>query len=212
VDDQHAPDAPWSPESEAVRRQLADAVRALTPTAILTTAGDEAMSAALALVSQATAMLARSSRASRYEHRAGLSAGIGANEPLWETHAAFGPSNPLAPPVVVEEEPGRVVGRVTFGDAYEGGPGTVYGGFVAAAFDGILGRTVVSAGFLAVTRSLLVRYLRPTPLRVPLLLTAEIGTVTGRDVEVSASLLDGERVTCEAEAVFTTVDQARYQA
>jgi acyl-coenzyme A thioesterase PaaI-like protein len=201
---------PWSPETEAVRRQLCDAVRALTPKAMLTKAGDQAMSEALALVQQAPAMLA-SSRASRYEHRAGLSAGIGANEPIWETHATFGPSNPFAPPVLVEEEPGQVVGTVTFGEAYEGGPGTVYGGFVAAMFDGILGRTVLSAGHLAVTRSLLVRYLRPVPLRVPLRLSAVVGAVSGRDVEVAASLFDGDRVACEAEAVFTTVGRARYE-
>jgi acyl-coenzyme A thioesterase PaaI-like protein len=177
---------------------------------MLTTAGDHVLSEALALVQQATAMLALS-RASRYEHRSGLSVGIGANEPIWETHATFGPSNPFAPPVVVEEEPGRVVGTVTFGEAYEGGPGTVYGGFVAAVFDGILGRTVLSAGHLAVTRSLLVRYLRPVPLRVPLRLSAAIGDVSGRDVEVYASLFEGDRVACEAQAVFTTVGRARYE-
>jgi acyl-coenzyme A thioesterase PaaI-like protein len=210
VDDPTGDEPPWSPETEAVRRQLCDAVRALTPKAMLTTAGDHVLSEALALVQQATAMLAPS-RSSRYEHRRGLSAGIGANDAIWETHAAFGPSNPFAPPVVVEEEPGRVVGTVTFGDAYEGGPGTVYGGFLAAVFDGILGRTVLSAGHLAVTRSLTVRYLRPVPLRVPLRLSAAVGAVSGRDVEVEASLFDGERVACEAQAVFTTVERARYE-
>jgi acyl-coenzyme A thioesterase PaaI-like protein len=204
-------ETPWSPDAEAVRRQLADALRALAPAAMLTTAGDHAMSEALGLIRQATTMLASSSRTSRYEDRSGLAAGIGANDPLWETHAAFGASNPFAPPVVVDEEPGRVVGTVTFGLAYEGGPGTVYGGFVAAAFDGILGRTVLSAGHLAVTRSLVVRYLRPTPLGVPLRFTATMGAVSGRDVEVSASLWDGDRVACEAEAVFTKVGRARYE-
>jgi acyl-coenzyme A thioesterase PaaI-like protein len=202
---------PWTPDQEVVRRQLADAVRALAPAAMLTTAGDLAMSEALALVQQATAMLAAASRHTRYEDRAGLTAGIGGNGPIWETHAAFGLSNPIAPPVLVEEEPGRVVGTVTFGAAYEGGPGVVYGGFVAAAFDGVLGRTVLSAGHLAVTRSLLVRYLRPVPLGVPLKLTAAVGAVSGRDVEVSASLRHEDRVACEAEAVFTTVGRARYE-
>jgi acyl-coenzyme A thioesterase PaaI-like protein len=177
---------------------------------MLTTAGDHALSEAVALVQQVTAVLA-STRSSRYEHRSGLSAGIGGNEPIWETHATFGPSNPLAPPVVVEEEPGRVVGSVTFGNAYEGGPGTVYGGFVAAVFDGILGRTVLSAGHLAVTSSLQVRYLRPVPLRVPLRLSGAIGDVSGRDIAVYASLFDGDRVACEAQAVFTAVSRARYE-
>jgi acyl-coenzyme A thioesterase PaaI-like protein len=211
VDDRDGDEPPWSPGTEAARRQLCDAMRALAPKAMLTTAGDHALSEALALVQQATAMLAASTRTSRYEDRSRLTAGIGANEPIWETHAVFGPSNPFAPPVVVEEAPGRVVGTVMFGEAYEGGPGTVYGGFVAAVFDGVLGRTVLSAGHLAVTRSLSVRYLRPVPLRTPLRLSATVGAVSGRDVEVYASLFDGDRVACEAEAVFTTVEQARYE-
>jgi acyl-coenzyme A thioesterase PaaI-like protein len=201
----------WSPEDELVRRELVEMVRTLMPASMLTEADDDAMTEALALVTQATTILTRSSRTSRYERRPGLTAGIGANDPVWETHAAFGRSNPLAPPVVVEEEPGRVMGTVTFGDAYEGGPGTVYGGFVAAAFDGMLGRTVLSAGYLGVTRSLAVRYLRPTPLRVPLRIIAQIGAVSGRNVEVSAQMRDGDRVTCEADAVFTTVDPTRYE-
>jgi len=201
----------WSPEDELVRRELVEMVRTLMPASMLTEADDDAMTEALALLTQATTILTRSSRTSRYERRPGLTAGIGANDPVWETHAAFGRSNPLAPPVVVEEEPGRVMGTVTFGDAYEGGPGTVYGGFVAAAFDGMLGRTVLSAGYLGVTRSLAVRYLRPTPLRVPLRIIAQIGAVSGRNVEVSAQMRDGDRVTCEADAVFTTVDPTRYE-
>ena len=35
----------------------------------------------------------------------------------------------------------HVVGHVVFGDAYEGPPGCVHGGFIAAAFDEVLGFT-----------------------------------------------------------------------
>jgi acyl-CoA thioesterase FadM len=58
---------------------------------------------------------------------------------------------------------------------------------------------------------LTVRYLRPVPLRVPLRLSAAVGVVSGRNVEVEASLFDGARVACEAQAVFTTVERARYE-
>src|ERR1700733_1993010 len=92
VDDRDGDEPPWSPGTEAVRRQLCDAVRALTPKAMLTTAGDHALSEALALGQRPPAMLAPPPRPSRYEDRSRLTAGIGANEPIWETHAVFGPS------------------------------------------------------------------------------------------------------------------------
>src|SRR5262249_41163861 len=43
--------------------------------------------------------------------------------------------SPLAPPLRIRWEPPRIVGEVTFGSAYEGPPGCVHGGFIAAPFD-----------------------------------------------------------------------------
>jgi acyl-coenzyme A thioesterase PaaI-like protein len=201
----------WSADDETRRRELVDAVRALASAAMLTTADDETMGAVRDLLRQATARLAAATRSGRYDARPGLSAGIGGNDAIWETHAAFGRSNPLAPPLVdVREERGHLEATVTFGPAFEGGPGTVYGGFVAAAFDGLLGRTVISSGHLAVTRSLAVRFLRPTPLNTTLRVEATAGDLSGRDISVSGQLWHGTKVTCEADAVFTTVAPAPY--
>ena len=82
---------------------------------------------------------------------------------------------------------GRVAGFVTFGDAWEGGPGTVYGGFIAAVFDGMLGRAVLSAGHVGVTRSLTIRYVRPTPLHKSLKIESMAGPRAGRHVRSRAA-------------------------
>src|SRR5687768_7534483 len=44
----------------------------------------------------------------------------------------MGRANPLAPPIELERADDMVRGRVTFGSAYEGPPGCVHGGYVAA--------------------------------------------------------------------------------
>jgi acyl-coenzyme A thioesterase PaaI-like protein len=196
---------------ESSRRLLADQIRALAAATLLTTASDDDLTEALSLVKEATERLAASIRSSRYEGVPGLAAGMDSNAAIWETHAVFGRSNPLAPPLQVVEHPGRVEAAVTFGDAYEGGPGAVYGGFIAAAFDGMLGRAVINAGHLGVTRSLTVRYLRPTPLRTTLRLEATVSRLQGRNVEVTGRLWAADTLTCEAEGVFTCVDERRYR-
>jgi acyl-coenzyme A thioesterase PaaI-like protein len=195
----------------AARRELADAIRALIPAALLTTADPGAMVVATELVRDAAAQLSASVRASRYEG-VQLAPGIGVNDAAWETHAIYGRSQALAPPLyVTEEEPGRVVGTVTFGAAYEGGPGQVYGGFVASIFDGACGRAVIATGRLAVTRSLLVRFLRPTPLYRELRVEAAVGARKGDDVEIMARMWSGATLTSEAEASFRIVDPERYR-
>lgn len=197
---------------DAARRALAKDIRSLASVAMLTTEGAVSISAASELVRQAIVGLSRTARNGRYDGLPGLLPGAATNEHIWETHAAFGASNPLAPPVVAVEHEGLVRGTVTFGPAWEGGPGTVYGGFIAAVFDGMLGRAVISAGHLGVTRSLSVRFLKPTPLLRELTVESTAGPRVGRDVPVNGRLMEGDTVTCEAEAIFTCVDPARYRA
>jgi acyl-coenzyme A thioesterase PaaI-like protein len=198
--------------SKTTRRVLASLVRSLASLTMLTTVEDRQLVRATELVRLAIEELTPSARSGRYEGVPGLSPGSDTNDLIWETHAAFGASNPLAPPVEAEEHHGRVTGNVTFDRAWEGGPGLVYGGFIAAVFDGMCGRAVMSAGHVGVTRSLTVRFLRPTPLRRPLKVETVAGEPVGRNVSVTGQLWDGDTLTCEAEAVFTCVGADQYRA
>lgn len=196
---------------DAARRDLAQAIRDLAAATMLTTKGGKSLLTASELVRQAIAGLSGDARLGRYDGLPGLLPGALTNERIWETHAAFGASNPLAPPVAVVESSDWVTGTVTFGPAWEGGPGTVYGGFIAAVLDGMLGRAVISAGHLGVTKSLSVRFLRPTPLLRELRVESRAGVRVGREVPVSGRLMDGDIVTCEAQATFACVDPGRYR-
>lgn len=124
----------------------------------------------------------------------------------------IGLSNPLSPPMRLAAVDGRIRGTVTFGAAYEGPPGHVHGGFVAAAFDEVLGFAQSLTGNPGMTGGLSIRYRRPTPLHVELVFDAGVDRVEGRKIFTTGRLFSGEHVTAEAEAVFVSIDPERFAA
>jgi hypothetical protein len=113
-----------------------------------------------------------------------------------------GTSNPLAPPMRMwTAEEGVTEGAVTFAAAYEGPPAHVHGGFLAAMFDELLGRSQGQPGF---TAYLTVTYRRPTPLFRELALRGWVDSVDGRKRIVRGTChLDGVLLS-EAEGLFVS--------
>lgn len=127
-----------------------------------------------------------------------------------------GLSNPLAAPLSLEmgeDRDGRkqVIGRVQFNAAYEGPPGNVHGGMVAAAWDEVLGMAQSLSGQAGFTGTLTIRYRSPTPLYEPLIFNAWVDRVEGRKIFTRGTCHAGERLTSEAEAIFITVDRERFE-
>lgn len=128
-------------------------------------------------------------------------------------HSPFiGLANPLSPPIVFRHEPGRVVGTVTFGAAYEGPPGCVHGGYVAAAFDELLGAAQSMSGTQGMTARLVVDYRSPTPLGQPLVLEGEMTSHEGRKIFCAGRLHAGDRLCAEAEGLFISFDPDRFHS
>lgn len=131
-----------------------------------------------------------------------------------DPHAFFdhspliGLANPLAPPLRLAVQGARVVGTARFGAAYEGPPGCVHGGYIAAAFDEVLGMAQSLGGRPGMTGTLTVRYRRPTPLRTDLRFEATLDGTERRKIFTSGRLYDAttDEVTAEAEAIFISVD------
>ena len=123
-----------------------------------------------------------------------------------------GPSNPLAPPIIAEFVDGPsgqyVTGSVTFGAAYEGPPGHVHGGLVAAMFDELLGFAQQSSGF---TGRLTVHYRRPTPLHQPLSVKAWQEREDGRKRIIKGTCHLGETLLSEAEGLFIAPRDGDYK-
>lgn len=121
----------------------------------------------------------------------------------------IGPANPLAAPMVVHLDDDVVVGIVTFGHAYEGPPGHVHGGFLAAAFDDLLGATQAMSGNPGMTGSLTVNYRAPTPLHRELRFEGTLDRIDGRKIYTSGRLYNGDTLCAEADGLFISIDFAK---
>jgi acyl-coenzyme A thioesterase PaaI-like protein len=148
-----------------------------------------------------------------------IEAGRGVAEDDPERFASFdyspimGLSNPLSPPIVMdyEEDGGSVVAHVTFGPAYEGPPGCVHGGFVAAVFDDVLGATQSLSGTQGMTAHLAVDYRSPSPLGVPLHLRGWVDRHDGRKIWARAEMRAEDRLCAEATALFIAMTPEVFQ-
>jgi acyl-coenzyme A thioesterase PaaI-like protein len=196
----------------AQKRRLATAMRAVISHLVRSDAPEQELAAAADGLERYAERLAAHPRLERYEGFAEASpAGdVGA---FFDQSPLIGLANPLAPPITIRPTGEKqAVGTVSFGPAYEGPPGCVHGGFVAAAFDEVLGFTQSLTGSPGFTGTLTVRYRRPTPLRTELRFECEVTRVEGRKIFTEGRLLAGDELTAEAEGIFISVDRARFQA
>ena len=134
-------------------------------------------------------------------------AGYEARRPLdWLPRSPFvGVASPVSPPAVWEVRDEHVHATVTFGAIYEGPPGYVHGGFIAMAFDELLGLTNAHLGRPGMTGTLSVKYRRPTPLHREVRLESWIEQIEGRRVIARVELRDGETLCAEAEGLFVAL-------
>lgn len=119
-------------------------------------------------------------------------------------HPLAGPANAVAPSISLHREGDRAFGDVVYDLRFEGLPGLVQGGFIAAGFDLIVGQAVALAGSGGMTGSLSIRYETPTPLYEPLQYSSWFDRRDGRKTFGRAQLVVVEtgRVCATAEGVF----------
>jgi acyl-coenzyme A thioesterase PaaI-like protein len=119
----------------------------------------------------------------------------------------------VAPPVELHAdlEQQRVTGSVCFGPAFEGAPGVVHGGLLAAVLDEALGMATMFAGELCMTGEITLRYRRPTPVGTPLRIAARCDRREGRRVFTSGEILDGDTPMVEARGTFVAVGTRRFR-
>jgi acyl-coenzyme A thioesterase PaaI-like protein len=130
------------------------------------------------------------------------------DHPFRRHSPVIGSSNPVAPPATLGWDGERIVGTATFGPRFEGAPGCVHGGFVAAVFDEALGMAQGITGAPGMTAYLNVQYRRPHRLGRLVRFEARMDRVEGRKIYCSGSSFDVETgdLLGEAEALFVSIN------
>jgi acyl-coenzyme A thioesterase PaaI-like protein len=194
----------------AEQRRVAAALRLVIERAVATAAPPEVLAQIARELEEVAGALEGYPQGTLYE---GFAETANAPSPrAFFDHSPFmGAAHPIAPPMELSPEDGRIVGRVRFGTAYEGPPGCVHGGFIAAIFDELLGLAQSISGKPGMTARLTVSYRLPTPLHTDLRLEGELVRVEGRKIFTVGRCFHGEVLTAEAEGLFISIDIASYE-
>ena len=196
----------------AQKRRLASAMRLVIGRLVESNAPEDELRTAADALERYAERLATHPRLRRLEGFA-ETATAGDVAAFFDQSPVIGLSNPLAPPISVRRS-GELSAEAhaRFGAAYEGPPGCVHGGWVAAAFDEVLGFVQSLAGSPGFTGTLTVRYRNPTPLHTDLRFEVHVTGTERRKTFAAGKLFAGDLLTAEAEAIFVSADRARFQA
>ncbi len=184
-------------------RRLADAARLIIERLVATDAPDDVIAQATTDLEAAAERFAGYRQGSLYGFAE--TANAGDLSAMFDHSPFIGSANPLAPPMTVDVVDGRVLARVTFGSAYEGPPGCVHGGYVAGAFDELLGAAQSMSGAPGMTGTLSVRYEHPTPLHTELRLVGQLERIERRKIFVVGEMFAGDTLTARAEGLFISM-------
>jgi acyl-coenzyme A thioesterase PaaI-like protein len=196
-------------ERQAAARLVGEQVRALIDQLTATSAPASVLEEVAAKMGDALALL-QGYRSNRLYEGFSEASGAAQGRGYFDWSPVLGIANPIAPPISMAIEGDIVVGRARFGSAYEGPPGCVHGGWIAAAFDDFLGLVQTLSGHVGMTGTLTVRYRQPTPLHTEVRFEGSLDGVRGRTVSASGSLYAGETLTAEATGVFVIVTPERF--
>ena len=194
------------------KRRLADAMRKVIAHMVLSDAPEEELSAAADALERFGDRLASHPTLTRVMGSP-EAANAGNVAAFFDQSPLIGLANPLAPPISISRSgPLSAAATATFGSAYEGPPGHVHGGYVAAAFDEVLGYVQSLGGNPGMTGRLITHYRRPTPLHVELRFEAELIREEGRKIFTEARVFAGDTMTAEAEGLFVSIPRERLEA
>lgn len=192
---------------DRARAELADEVRAMIRETLTTQATPEEVRRVRELVQSGVAALVAGAH--------GVADGVG-EAALIERGRNFlarspvmGSINPIAVPLVLtvvnEGASAAVEARVTFSNIYEGAPGCVHGGFIASAFDEVLGVAQSASGNPGMTANLSVDYRSPTPIQRELVFRGWCEKVEGRKIFTRGTVHAGDTMCAESTALFVSM-------
>lgn len=198
----------WFPESAqaegawTLRHEVAADLRAAAAELVTLDADAVDVVELEALAADVKAVRARLEALPDVRHHGWLAEVPGTAGALIERSPVSGRANAVAPPLVLQADSEGTSGHVTFSDAYQGPPGGVHGGAIAAVFDELLGVAQVQSGTAGHTGTLTIRYRALTPVNERIDLEAGIAGRDGRKLRVWGRATHGDTLLAEAEGIF----------
>jgi hypothetical protein len=196
-----------SPTDE-IRLQIAEELRVVCDELLATSAPVEELERTRMIVNQAVSLL--KSRPHSHDYVGPSEGSFAPMNSFLDRSPIIGAINPLSVPMRMDIEGdgginSTVVGYALFPAAYEGPPGCVHGGFIAAYFDEVLGMTQSLSGNPGMTVNLTVDYRAPTPLKQPVIFRGRVVSIDGRKISVAGTLHHGETLCAEAKGLFVSM-------
>ena len=188
-------------DADHARVRLAQAIRMLNTKSFLSTTAIANIDKAIALIDEAIATVAIDD---------GIPGSAAAESHFSDRSPFYGAMNPISMPMTMAQDPsigefGAVIGTGTFTEIYEGPPGHIHGGFIAAAFDEVLGMAQSLTGRPGMTGTLTIKYRSPTPLNTPIVFQGWVDRVDGRKIFTKGTAHNGETLCAEAEVLFLSM-------
>lgn len=192
---------PFNDEWQAKRR-VAKAIKQLTEVLVTSCPSIEKMHAIAHELEVTADNFAQSPRIYGRKDWAGAEEHGSFGQISHELNPMAGQSNPIAPPLnswIIGEE---AHATCECGWAYEGPPGSVHGGFVAAIFDQFLGMAQLMGGQPGMTGYLHINYHNRTPLNTELKLEGRVVKLEGRKTIMRGEMFAEGVMTASAEGLF----------
>lgn len=189
--------------SDIARVQLAAALRSLMAEVFTSNAGATEIDALALQIKQELKTLKNSPQVD----------GTAASESHFSDRSPiYGAMNPLSMPMKMGQvdgggDFGSVTGEAVFTELYEGPPGHCHGGFIAAAFDEVLGMAQSLTGRPGMTGKLNITYRAPTPLNTPIHFVGWVEKIDGRKIFTKGTAHHGEILCAESEALFLSMPE-----
>ncbi len=127
-----------------------------------------------------------------------------------DDRAIAGPANATSVDFQARREGDEVVADAYFGAAFEGAPGRVHGGMVAAVFDDLVGFILGMVGQPGFTGRITVVYKAPVPTERPVEFRARLRERAERTLIVDAEVRLGDKILATCEATMVLVDGERW--
>jgi acyl-coenzyme A thioesterase PaaI-like protein len=187
-------------QADESRVRLASAMRRLIHDSFMSTASVDNIDAAIRMIESATESV----------NVRGVAGTAAAESHFTDRSPFYGIMNPLSMPMTMDRDEtsgefGTIIGRALFTEPYEGPPGHVHGGYIAAAFDEVLGLAQSLTGRPGMTGKLSITYRSPTPLHASIEFKGWVERVDGRKIFAKGASYNGATLCAEAEGLFLSM-------